>query len=704
MNELDLMIRAAVVLGFAISGVALWRSRARAFGLWMGSWGVLGISGAAIDLGASEIALFGSPLFAALVWMGARSYAGRGEPAWALLVALGAGAVRLAGERSGFVEVSHAVQLGAEAPAILGAAWLVLRAQGAGSTIYQQLLPLGFLCLAAVSAGDAAADLLRGTNEMPGQAWLAASLVSFALQILATVDATRSELRASDERFRRLSEESAEVVAELTPDNRIAYVSPNARAVFGVEASELVGVPLLDAARGFRRYEIERYPRAGELADRIRQERSGLLLRLDQPGGRPVQVEIRAIDFMDSLGERRALLLARDLTQRLQSQDRSNRLRKRESLAVLAGGIAHDFNNLLMSIVGSASLLRASMPRNSEERDLLDDIEHAGERATHLVQQLQRYAGGRPFEPEPVDLSDLVRDAARLLIPKLPPQVDVKLRLASRLPTIDGNATELSQAAINLIQNAAESMPVEGGSIDLRTRLVELTPEELEAAEPGADLPAGAYVLLEIADDGCGMDPATRARMFDPFFSTKGSGHGLGLSAMLGIVRSHGGTVLVQSEPGQGTRVQLYLPPGRLARGARPGSPPLPETPSWGQGTVLLVDDEEDVRRVSSSMLRRFGFEVLEAAAGDEAIERVERHAGDLVAAILDLTMPGMSGGETLDALRARAPTLPILLSSGYSSPEVRDRADVGKADGFVQKPYRQTDLEAELRKVLAAR
>jgi PAS domain S-box-containing protein len=385
------------------------------------------------------------------------------------------------------------------------------------------------------------------------------------------------------------------------------------------------------------------------------------------------------------------LEINRDLTERKRIETQLRETAKLESLGVLAGGIAHDFNNLLTGIIGSASLALESMPEDRRERDLIADVVATGERAADLTRQMLAYAGRGQFVIEPVNVSRLVSEISHLVRMSLPKHVRLTLDLAPALPAVEADRGQIQQIVMNLVINAAESITAErAGRVDVSTSIL-----EWDARAPGAFVPAepltpGQYFVLEVRDNGSGIDPSTLPRIFDPFFTSKFTGRGLGLSAVLGIVRAHRGALLVYSEVGKGSRFQVWFPAADyVAREAAPQSAP---SRTVGRGTILVVDDEETVRRSAKAALERHGFRVLLADDGARALEVLRTASEPVALVILDLTMPGPSTQATLDSLHAMHPELKVILSSGYNQSDVAPPFGAA-ARSFLQKPYTSTRL-----------
>jgi PAS domain S-box-containing protein len=394
-----------------------------------------------------------------------------------------------------------------------------------------------------------------------------------------------------------------------------------------------------------------------------------------------------------------SITFAEDVTDRKKSELAMLQAQKMESLGVLAGGIAHDFNNLLVTIMGNASLAVLKLPAGNAAEEELRQIETAGERAADLCRQLLAYAGRGRIERQPVNLNQLVQEMTQLLRVSLPKGLAVQYRLAASLPLVEVDPTQIRQVVMNLVINAGEAIGEAPGSITLATGVMDASEKDLADAHSEPGTPAGHFAFLEVADTGAGMSPETRARIFDPFFTTKFTGRGLGLAAVLGIVRGHRGGLRVYSELGKGTSFKVLLP---ISPAAAAPVGPAQDSSAWrGSGTILVVDDEDAVRLVAVRMLNRLGFETLEAADGASALAALAGHGAALAAVLLDLTMPGMSGEDTLRRMRQAHPGLRILIMSGYNERDVLDRFVGRDVAGFLQKPFKLEQLREKLQGLL---
>jgi PAS domain S-box-containing protein len=394
-----------------------------------------------------------------------------------------------------------------------------------------------------------------------------------------------------------------------------------------------------------------------------------------------------------------------DITERKRAEEALTVAQKTESLGVLAGGVAHDFNNLLVAMLGQASLAQALLPPESPARAPIEKAVDAAQRAADLTRQLLAYSGRGHFAMEPLRLNTLVEENQRLLEVAIPRHVRLHVEPADRLPLVQADAGQMQQVLMNLIINAAEAIGTRPGTVTIRTGVADLTPRDRDFWQATGDpLPAGRYVTLQVGDDGCGMDPATVARIFDPFFTTKFTGRGLGLAAVLGIVKGHRGGLRVESTPGLGTTFHLVLP--ALAPEARAPvdavSTPPEAAPAPPPGAlILLIEDEAPVREAVTDILAVAGIRVLAAAGGLSGLALYREHQAEVRLVLLDLSMPGMNGAETFHELRAIDPQVPIILSSGYDESDVMARFAGQNLTGFLQKPYRLSALISTVREQL---
>jgi two-component system cell cycle sensor histidine kinase/response regulator CckA len=395
-----------------------------------------------------------------------------------------------------------------------------------------------------------------------------------------------------------------------------------------------------------------------------------------------------------------------EITQARRADDERRALERRvqetlrlESLGILAGGIAHEFNNLLTGILGYAGLIRGEAPDNSAALAHVLQIENAGCKAATLCSQMLAAAGRGRFVVKPVDLSQLIRASLVLLHSAMSRPVELTCVLSDQLPSIGADAPQIQQVIMNLVTNASEALEDRAGTIRLTTGTDELDAAKLACCVQSAEASPGSYVFVEVADDGAGMEPVLLARIFEPFFSTKFTGRGLGLAAVLGIVRGHKGTIQVSSIPNVGSRFRIFLPIRQQHQVHDPSScsGPLPRS-----GHILIVDDDPRIRDLTVRLLAHEGLETLTATDGADAIERLDALAPHIGLVLLDLTMPKLDGIETARMLRRSLPNIPIILMSGFSEQESTARMAGLPLVRFLNKPFKRQELMQAIRASLA--
>jgi CheY-like chemotaxis protein/two-component sensor histidine kinase len=369
-----------------------------------------------------------------------------------------------------------------------------------------------------------------------------------------------------------------------------------------------------------------------------------------------------------------------------------------ESLGLLAGGIAHDFNNLLTAIRGNAELLGVQVGDEPAVRERLEQIEAASDRAADLCRRLLAYAGRRRPDKKALSLADLVEETCGLVRPSIPPRVALETLLSDHTPSLEGDATLLRQVVMNLVLNAAEAIGEQEGTVEVETGALELDARTLARMVGGSDAAPGPFAFLEVRDTGKGMDARTRERIFDPFFSTKTEGRGLGLASVVGIVQTHGGAIEVRSAPGRGTTFRVVLPASSAVPDRESPSTWVRRTRGGGR-VVLVADDEPAVLGFASQVLESAGYRVVPARDGNEALELYDGRSGEFSAALLDVTMPGRSGLEVLTRIRERGGRLPVVLMTGY---EPASGPDAPEPDAFLRKPFSGHDLLDRVRNAMA--
>jgi nitrogen-specific signal transduction histidine kinase/CheY-like chemotaxis protein len=397
--------------------------------------------------------------------------------------------------------------------------------------------------------------------------------------------------------------------------------------------------------------------------------------------------------------------MSADITERKQMEEEKLVLQQQlqqaqrlESLGVLAGGIAHDFNNILAIIIGNCFLAKIH-PEEAENN--ISTIEKASERAAELCRQMLAYAGKGPFSMTLVNVGTLVDEMVTMLKATINQNAVITLDRPTTLPAVSGDASQLRQIVMNLIINAAEAIGDAQGEVRISLYTTICTVGQPDTDHLGKTITPGYYLCLQVSDSGCGMDDETMRKIFEPFFSTKFAGRGLGMSAMLGIISAHQGAVQLTSQPGQGTTVTVYLP----AQEDRPETTAVirhavPDT--WqASGSILLAEDERQLLTLTTLMLQDFGFTVIAATNGKEALELYRQHAAEITLVMTDVGMPLMDGYELFHELKKEQPKLPIIISSGFGDTAITARIPREEIAGLVSKPYTFDQLQEVVRSVV---
>lgn len=542
----------------------------------------------------------------------------------------------------------------------------------------------------------------------------AGSMADFVALALEAAERRQAEeaLRESEERVRLVMNSTAEGIFGIDAQGRCTFCNASGLRALGHDAEdELLGRSMHSRLhrhgagadpRESAECRVLRTAGAGEpvhVADDVFFRRDGTSFPVEyhvQPIRRGTRLVGSVVTFLDVEGRREAEAHRRALEEQIQHAQ------KMESLANLAGGVAHDFNNMLMAVLGNASLALEDLREGSAAHEHVRQVETAALRAADLAQQLLAYSGRGRFHLEGADIAAIVREMTHLLESSLSPNARLELNLDEGLPLVEADATQLRQVFMNLILNASESLGDEEGSVSVAAcrRVVDA------ALSGGGWLPeppaAGEHVCVTVTDTGAGMDAETRARVFEPFFTTKTAGRGLGLAAVLGIVRGHRGSIRVASKPDRGTTFEVVLPAAPTAVAAqRAAAPSRPTGSSAARGAILVADDDPSVRAVARRMLERSGYSVLEAADGEAAVAEVDRRGDELALVLLDLTMPKLGGEAACREILRRCPHLRVLVSSGYPEQAVVERFGDVRPSGFIQKPYLPSALVAKVAELL---
>lgn len=520
--------------------------------------------------------------------------------------------------------------------------------------------------------------------------------------LVSVIDIT--ERKREEERFRAAVEASPSGILMVDPEGTILLANSTIESIFGYAQDELVGQSVEQLIPGDvagqhpeLRSEFLQSPSARPMGA----GRNLFGLRKD---GSLVPLEIGLNPYTKD-DHTYVLASIIDISERLREEEQQQALAEKvqhaqrlESLGMLAGGIAHDFNNILAAILGYSELALGEIESTSEVHPRLANIKQAALSASQLTRQMLAYAGKGQGVKEPVSLNQEIRQIIDLLQVSISKRAALKLDLADELPPIEADRGQIQQLMMNLVTNASDAVAADGGLIGVKTRRIVLGKDEIQGYHLAENLRSGQYVSIEVSDSGEGMSDETRRRVFDPFFTTKREGRGLGMAAVHGIVRSHGGGIRLYSEIGRGTAVKVILPLGEETETGRVGSDRSEEE---ARGSVLVVDDEEHVRQVARGLLERLGFEVLTAADGFEALSSLEARDGQLTAVILDAIMPRLDGKETLKRIRRRWPDLPVIVSSGYNKEALGTDYAGRTVEAFLPKPYEAASLEAVMRGLL---
>lgn len=513
-------------------------------------------------------------------------------------------------------------------------------------------------------------------------------------------------LRESEEWFRAVVEGSPNGIVTVDENGLIIMVNDQLEKLFGYRRDELLRKPIEILMPNYHRSQHREHRDHYFNAPWVRMMADSPIVHGLRKDGSEFPIEIALSSFKTASGTH-ALGTIIDVTTRLQAETERKQLeaqlqhaQKLESLGILAGGIAHDFNNLLTGVLVYSDLALRKLPADAPARHSVGEAIKVARQASQLTQQMLAYSGKGQFVVEPLDLSHLITEMRPLLQVSISKKCHITYRLLPGLPQIAGDIAQIRQVIMNLVINASEAIGEHNGEICVSLTCQKCDRTYLAKTYLDDGLEEGHYVVLEVKDSGQGMSEETRLKVFDPFFTTKFTGRGLGLAAVLGIVRGHHGAISVESTPGRGTTFRVLFPIANQV--AQAATPEIDNSNEWrGSGTILVVDDEKSVREAAQHLLATSGFDVLLAADGREALEIFQRECTQIRLVLLDMTMPHLDGEETLCEMRKIRSDVCTILSSGYNEQTTLKRfADKGLA-GFLPKPYSYDQLIHVFRKVL---
>lgn len=567
------------------------------------------------------------------------------------------------------------------------------------------------LCVPLVYQGNAIGLFIvanKSSDYTDEETWTLQSIAEHAAPVLYARLQQQKVTRAlveSENRLRVIFETSPAGIIMTSSAGEISFANQRMAELFGCSLGELVGTSYVSHIHPEQceaaEHEVQRLVSGGVGSTNTERH----YIRAD---GSDFWGHVSSRRYEDTDGVLVAIVaIIADMTELKQAEEQRRKLeqqmlhvQKLESLGILAGGIAHDFNNILLAITGNASLALMRLSPDSPAAHHLQQIEKAADKAADLARQMLAYSGKGRFVVEALNLNQVVEEMTSMLHVSISKRATLRYHLAPELPTIEADATQIRQVVMNLAINASEAIGDRDGIISISTGSMVCDQRYLRETWVDENLSEGFYVYLEVADTGCGMSRETMERIFDPFFTTKFTGRGLGMAAILGIVRGHHGAIKIYSEPGRGSTFKILLPASQCP--AERALKPLADAHHWrGDGLVLLVDDEDIIRTIGADMLKELGFDVMTAQDGREAVELFRRNRNGIAFVVLDLTMPHMSGEEAFREMRRIDPAVKVIMSSGYNEHEVTQKF-VGKGlAGFIQKPYSLSTLTDVIRNIL---
>jgi two-component system cell cycle sensor histidine kinase/response regulator CckA len=508
----------------------------------------------------------------------------------------------------------------------------------------------------------------------------------------------RKQMAAREELFRLISENAGDMIAVVDVEGNRLYNSPAYERFLGYTAEELLHTSPYDQIHP------EDQPKVLEAAKEAKE--TGMCRRVEyrirHKNGQWRILESTASAIRNSRGEVEKLVIVnREITERKQLEQQLFLSQKLEAIGRLSGGIAHDFNNLLGVIIGYCQVLQQLVGKDDQFRESVDEILKAGERAASLTRQLLAFSRKQVLEPKVLDLNVVVSDVDKMLRRLIGENIELNIALAGDLGCVKADRSQIEQVILNLAVNSRDAMP-NGGKLMIQTSNATLGPEECERYRY---VVPGNYILLEVRDTGCGMTEETQSHIFEPFFTTKesGKGTGLGLATVYGVIKQSGGFIWVDSSPGKGASFKIYLP--RVAEAPQTASPKAdsPSAPILASQTILLVEDEHSLRKLTQKILQDVGYKVLEAKDASQALEVASGVKADIHLLLTDIIMPGLSGRALAEKLSPLRPEMKVLYMSGYTDGEIAPQGVLDPKTTILRKPFKWEDLTRTVKQVLAA-
>lgn len=496
------------------------------------------------------------------------------------------------------------------------------------------------------------------------------------------------ELRESSERFRVLFEAANDSIAVFDENVRPILYNQKFKETLGYTDEEIASLNLVDLVHPDDREEVLRRNRMRFMGEDVARTYE---VRVLKKSGEVMVVE-GSFDTVHLGGKKRIQGILRDITERKLMERKLFEKQKERTLTTLAGGIAHDFNNILLGIMGNAGLLKDEVPRGSDAEEMLNSILSSADRLAKLTKELLDYSRASLHQPRNIDVNRVVTDAVDMFRGSLGSNVKLEVDLSPSIPKAQADAPQIQQVLLNLFLNANEAMP-NGGTLRVRTRN-RYHAGGSPSPHPQMELATGDYLVIEIEDDGLGMSAETLNQAFDPFYTTKFLGRGLGLAASAGIIQIHKGAIRAESEPGKGSLFTVYLPSAAEPQSSDP-APRLPEIPSEGS-KILIVDDDVVVRGVTEKMFEKMGFQTLSVEDGEAALEVFEREHREIQLVFLDIQIPGIGGAEVFARMLEIDPSVRVVVNSGYDEAKATaGMEDKDRLAGFIQKPYTARELQS---------